>query len=56
MKMTTMALGAYQTNCYLAWSEESDECIIVDPGYEPERVLAQTQKYGHHRPHLCPLS
>ena len=46
MKMTTMALGAYQTNCYLAWSEESDECIVVDPGYEPERVLAQTEKLG----------
>ena len=46
MKMTTMALGAYQTNCYIAWADDSNECIVVDPGYEPERVLAQTEKLG----------
>ena len=44
--MTTMALGAYQTNCYIAWADDSNECIVVDPGYEPERVLAQTEKLG----------
>ncbi len=46
MKMTTMALGAYQTNCYMVWDENFDECIVVDPGYEPERVLAQAEKQG----------
>lgn len=41
LNMYKMALGAYQTNCCLAWGEDSDTCIVVDPGYEPERVLAQ---------------
>ena len=46
MKMHQLALGAYQTNCSLAWGEESNECIVVDPGYEPERVLETAEKLG----------
>lgn len=46
MKMHQMALGAYQTNCYLAWGDESDSCIVIDPGYEPERVMAQAETLG----------
>lgn len=42
----TLALGAYQTNCYLAWGEDSETCIVIDPGYEPERVMAQAEKLG----------
>ena len=46
MKLFTMALGNYQTNCCIAWAENSDECIVVDPGFEPERVLAQAEALG----------
>lgn len=42
----TMILGAYQTNCYLAWGEGSDRCVVIDPGYEPEAVLAQAAVLG----------
>jgi glyoxylase-like metal-dependent hydrolase (beta-lactamase superfamily II) len=41
-----MALGAYQTNCYILWNEESDRCVVIDPGYEPERVLAEAARLG----------
>ena len=44
----TLPLGAYQTNCYIAWDEESDDCIVIDPGYEPQRVLTQAQALGKH--------
>ena len=40
MKLKAMALGAYQTNCYILWDEESQRCVVIDPGYEPERVLS----------------
>ena len=46
MQMKTMPLGAYQTNCYLVWSEESDRCLVIDPGYEPERVLSEVARLG----------
>ena len=44
MKQVSMALGAYQTNCYMIWAEDSDKCVVIDPGYEPERVLLQAKK------------
>ena len=43
LNMKCMALGAYQTNCYLVWGEGSDDCIVIDPGYQPEAVLAQAK-------------
>ena len=39
-----MALGAYQTNCYLVWGEDSQTCVVIDPGYEPETVLAEAAR------------
>ena len=42
----TLPLGAYQTNCYIAWGENADNCIVIDPGYEPSRVLAEAEKCG----------
>ena len=39
MKLHTLALGAYETNCYILWADGSKECIVIDPGYEPERVM-----------------
>ena len=34
-----LPLGDYQTNCYLAWASGSDTCVVIDPGYEPEKIL-----------------
>lgn len=39
MKMKRLALGDYQTNCYIVCDEASTTCVIIDPGYEPERIL-----------------
>lgn len=46
MKMHQLALGAYQTNCYFAWGDDAAECIVIDPGYEPNRVLETAEKLG----------
>ena len=46
MKLKAMALGAYQTNCYILWDEESQRCVVIDPGYEPERVLDEVTRLG----------
>ncbi len=39
----TLPLGAYQTNCYIVSKEDSDRCIVIDPGYESGEILRQTQ-------------
>ena len=43
MNQITMALGAYQTNCYMIWAEDSQSCVVIDPGYEPEFLLEQVR-------------
>ncbi len=46
LNMKVMALGAYQTNCYILWGEGSDQCIVIDPGFEAEAVLHQVRSLG----------
>lgn len=38
-----LPLGAYQTNCYIVWNEGSEQCLVIDPGYESEEILKQAQ-------------
>ena len=37
MNLKTLALGAYQTNCYLLSNDT--EALVIDPGYEPDTIL-----------------
>ena len=46
INIKTLPLGAYQTTCYLVWGENSDTCVVIDPGYQPEVVLAEAKRYG----------
>ena len=39
MKIAMLTVGAYQTNCYLVWQEQRDDCVIIDPGYMPKEIL-----------------
>ncbi len=44
MEIVSMPVGAYQTNCYMVWAEDRDDCLLIDPGYSPEWLLQQVQK------------
>jgi len=46
MNIHTLSLGTYQTNCYILWASESKKCLVIDPGYEPDRVLDMTNALG----------
>ena len=46
LNVKVLRLGAYRTNCYIVWNEGSDTCVVIDPGYEPETVLTQTEQLG----------
>lgn len=40
LKIDTLPLGDYQTNCYIIRQEGSHSCLVIDPGYEPEIILS----------------
>ena len=46
LKIHTLTLGAYQTNCYIVHSENSASCCIIDPGYETQVILRRVQSLG----------
>ena len=39
LKVYAMALGDYQTNCYIIHDEQSKTCCVIDPGYEADTIL-----------------
>ena len=39
IKIHALALGAYQTNCYIIHDENSKSCCVIDPGYDADRIL-----------------
>ena len=45
MEILTMTVGAYQTNCYMVWGK-GNQCVLIDPGYEPEAILEQVRLQG----------
>lgn len=39
MNIVRLPLGAYQTNTYILFNEGSGKCLVIDPGYEPRKIL-----------------
>lgn len=46
LKIDTLRLGSFRTNCYIVRAAESTACVVIDPGYEPERILAHLEAEG----------
>ena len=46
LKIHTLPLGLYQTNCYIVHNEGSSQCIVIDPGYEANTILNRTALLG----------
>lgn len=38
MNIKQLEVGPLQTNCYLVWADGRDDCVVVDPGAEPDRI------------------
>jgi glyoxylase-like metal-dependent hydrolase (beta-lactamase superfamily II) len=43
LNILALALGDYQTNTYIVHNSDSKECVIIDPGYEAEVILAKLE-------------
>lgn len=46
MILKTLAVGMYETNCYVVGSESTKQGMIVDPGAEPGNILNMVEKLG----------
>lgn len=44
MEYIAIPVGSYETNCYLVWDALSREGIIIDPGFDGERILTQVDR------------
>ena len=40
MKIQTIPVGMLQTNCYVAWLEGREDCVIVDPGDNAKKIIS----------------
>jgi glyoxylase-like metal-dependent hydrolase (beta-lactamase superfamily II) len=40
LQMKSLGVGMLSTCCYIVWDDEAEGCVVIDPGYEPERVRA----------------
>ena len=45
MTVEKFSVGSYQTNCYMVYGE-TDKCVLIDPGYQPEEILEQVRIKG----------
>ena len=46
MKLVCLPLGDYQTNTYILYNEDSKNCLVIDPGYEPHQILRYVNQLG----------
>ncbi len=46
MQLRTIINGPFQGNAYLVWREEDRRAILIDPGDDPERLLAALETDG----------
>ena len=46
LKVHAMALGAYQTNCYIIHDDASKSCCVIDPGYDADLILDKLEALG----------
>ncbi|MCU0661240.1 MAG: MBL fold metallo-hydrolase [Myxococcota bacterium] len=46
LKYQVVVNGPFQENCYIAWDEGTRKGVLIDPGDEPQVILAAAQKLG----------
>ena len=46
LQVASLSLGPYGTNCWIVRPEDAADCVVIDPGEEPERVLAALRELG----------
>src|SRR5687767_10360732 len=42
LKVIALTVGQLQTNCYIAYDEKTEECVIIDPGDDGQYISIST--------------
>jgi len=48
MEFITVVVGPLETNCYLAYCPETRECVVVDPGAQPDQIIKAINENNLH--------
>ena len=46
LKITTLPMGSYQTNCYIIHEAGCNRCAVIDPGCDAPYILEKIQALG----------
>ena len=46
MKIVKLIVGPMASNCYIAWDEDTKDAVIIDPGFEDDRIMETVEKHG----------
>lgn len=46
MEIRVVVSAAFQQNAYVAWRPGRDDCLVVDPGLEPEKIIECLEDEG----------
>jgi hydroxyacylglutathione hydrolase len=46
MKIKTISVGPFEMNCYVVSEDNYPECLIIDPGDEPDKIIVTIEKAG----------
>src|SRR4051794_21549281 len=46
MILSRVVVGSFQENCYIVGSETTHDAILIDPGDEEERIMAEVERLG----------
>ncbi len=46
LEVRKIVVGPLQSNCFLVWSEQTGEGVVIDPGGEGEKIVEQIERLG----------
>ena len=59
LQLTTIVSHPFEQNTYIAQLRDRTDCVVIDPGLEPEKIIRQLEKpklalAGGHSEHAWP--
>lgn len=46
MEIVTLPVSMFETNCYLVFDNDSKDGVVIDPGDEADRIIAEIDRLG----------